>query len=44
MIMNDTLPKHQNIVEGSDDNIHRCYPDTNFKKEVVSIIILLPSY
>lgn len=30
MTMNDTLPKHQNIVEASDDNTHRCYPDVIF--------------
>lgn len=42
--MNDTLPKHRNVVEVSDDNIHRCYPDIIFKRvdlNYYSIIQLL---
>ena len=33
MIVNDTLPKHQNMVKESDDNIYRCCLDKTFKKE-----------
>lgn len=41
--MNDTLPKYQNIIEVSDDNIYRCYPDIIFQKSWSQLLFHYPA-
>lgn len=43
MIINGTLPKHQNIVEVSDGNIHRCYPGIIFLKSWSQLLSNYPA-